>query len=937
MHPRPKNTPLHITFNGMKKNLSRTKNISRTKTPLLIRLMLSSALVLSVLGAISFYTSTSAQHLDTASMVNKIGGATAIRPVALRPAILAAETINTFASNCTTPKTVFLLGDTVCAQATGAPPPFLGLRQRRFQWVAPDGTVVKQTDITTDPQNDSYTIPTVGAQAQVGTWSVRTIKNNGSLATVTRFTVRDPSNLRVDLAVTKTGPLEVKSGANASYLITVTNRGPDDAQNVELTDVVPANMTFVSDTQTGGPAFNCTDPTVGSTGTISCTRATLMKDETASFTFVFLVTAGTPNGTSIDNTASATSSTAELFPDNNSSTAPVTVNGASSGGTNCVVSVPSDITVPHDAGQPTAIVNYPTPTATGDNCGSVSCSPASGAAFPIGTTSVVCSAESGDPDSFNVTVTDTVNPTISCPSNITTAEDTTGSGFATVTYPDPTASDDSGSVAVSCDHDSGSTFPVGTTTVMCTATDPANNTAHCSFTVTVSGTACVLTCPSNIVVDADAGQCGAIVNYPDPSANACGTVASSPASGSFFDIGTTTVHVTTSSGHSCSFTVTVREHTPPTVVTPDPVTAVADASCQAAIPDFVTGLNASDNCSDSDFLTITQNPVAGTVVGNGPHDVAITVTDASGNSTTVHASFTVTDAAPPVITLNGANPITVECHTSFTDPGATAHDTCAGNFPATASGSVNVNTPGSYTITYTASDPSGNAATPITRTVNVVDTISPVITLNGANPMTVECHTTFTDPGATATDSCAGSRPVTVTGSVNVNVRGTYTLTYTASDGNGHTATATRTVNVVDTTAPTLTLTGQMIELWPPNHKYVTINLTQLVASASDGCDGSVTINNVVISQVTSDELENSGGDGNTLNDIVIAANCKSVQLRAERDGGGNGRVYTITFRVRDAAGNTTTKTAKVIVPHNGGGSGAVDDGPHYTVNGTCP
>jgi len=71
----------------------------------------------------------------------------------------------------------------------------------------------------------------------------------------------------------------------------------------------------------------------------------------------------------------------------------------------------------------------------------------------------------------------------------------------------------------------------------------------------------------------------------------------------------------------------------------------------------------------------------------------------------------------------------------------------------------------------------------------------------------------------------------------------------------------------------------------------------------------------VVIANVTSDEIENGNGDGNTLNDIVIAANCKSVQLRSERDGGEDGRVYTITFRVTDAAGNVSTAIATVTVP----------------------
>ena len=69
----------------------------------------------------------------------------------------------------------------------------------------------------------------------------------------------------------------------------------------------------------------------------------------------------------------------------------------------------------------------------------------------------------------------------------------------------------------------------------------------------------------------------------------------------------------------------------------------------------------------------------------------------------------------------------------------------------TASGSVDVNTVGSYTITYTATDLDNNTAT-ATRTVNVIDTTAPVITVTGDNPATVELGSTYTDAGATATD-----------------------------------------------------------------------------------------------------------------------------------------------------------------------------------------
>ena len=88
---------------------------------------------------------------------------------------------------------------------------------------------------------------------------------------------------------------------------------------------------------------------------------------------------------------------------------------------------------------------------------------------------------------------------------------------------------------------------------------------------------------------------------------------------------------------------------------------------------------------------------------------------------------------------------------------------------------------------------------------------------------------------------------------------------------------------------------------------------------------------------MTSDEPENAAGDGNTTEDIVIAADCKSVKLRSERRGNGNGRVYTITFEVTDSSGNVGTATATVTVPRSQDGAAAVDDGPQHTVLGGCP
>jgi hypothetical protein len=90
-------------------------------------------------------------------------------------------------------------------------------------------------------------------------------------------------------------------------------------------------------------------------------------------------------------------------------------------------------------------------------------------------------------------------------------------------------------------------------------------------------------------------------------------------------------------------------------------------------------------------------------------------------------------------------------------------------------------------------------ASSITTGANIrFDKTAPVITVNGANPDTVFLNSqSYTDPGASATDSYDGAVSVNTSGSVNTNVVGSYTLTYSASDAAGNAASSTRTVNVV--------------------------------------------------------------------------------------------------------------------------------------------
>jgi hypothetical protein len=144
-----------------------------------------------------------------------------------------------------------------------------------------------------------------------------------------------------------------------------------------------------------------------------------------------------------------------------------------------------------------------------------------------------------------------------------------------------------------------------------------------------------------------------------------------------------------------------------------------------------------------------------------------------------------------------------------------------------------------------------------------------------------------------------------------------------------NTADASLTITVGDNTEPILTVISTPITLWPPNHKYETLTMDQLFVSVSDNC-ATLTIDDVYIESVSSDEPDNGDNDGNTTEDILIGSDCSSVQLRRERDEYGNGRVYTINLAVDDGNGNTGTASVLVYVPIVNNGS-SVDDGADHT------
>lgn len=137
---------------------------------------------------------------------------------------------------------------------------------------------------------------------------------------------------------------------------------------------------------------------------------------------------------------------------------------------------------------------------------------------------------------------------------------------------------------------------------------------------------------------------------------------------------------------------------------------------------------------------------------------------------------------------------------------------------------------------------------------------------------------------------------------------GLTTVTWTATDDSGNFSEDTQDVTIVDTTPPELSVAVSPDTLWSPNHKLVTVTATVV---AEDICDADPEIRLV---SVTSNEPDNGLGDGDTANDIVIVDDF-TIEVRAERSGLGDGRVYTFTYEAEDDSGNVTQEQATVTVP----------------------
>ena len=286
------------------------------------------------------------------------------------------------------------------------------------------------------------------------------------------------------------------------------------------------------------------------------------------------------------------------------------------------------------------------------------------------------------------------------------------------------------------------------------------------------------------------------------------------------------------------------------------------------------------------------------------------------------------DATPPVISCPadvqveqagpGGTPATDPVVAAFLAGASTSDDVDPA--PVITSDAPAIFPAGTTPVTFSAMDASGNHAE-CTATVSVIDATPPGITCpaNVQVEQTAPGGTPATHPvvaaflaGASASDE-VDPAPVITSDAPAIFPAGTTPVTFSVMDASGNHAECTATVSVFARTPRRIAVVLDKDVLWPPNHKFVMVCAEVTV----DNGDAESAISLV---SITSDESANARGDGNTgadIRDASFGTPDRCFELRAERAGNGDGRVYEIVYCASDGSGNAVYDTALVRVPHD--------------------
>lgn len=327
-----------------------------------------------------------------------------------------------------------------------------------------------------------------------------------------------------------------------------------------------------------------------------------------------------------------------------------------------MITCPNAQTAAPVIGSSTVAVSYPPPTAT-DNVAltTVSCSPSTGSAFPLGNNAVTCTATdtSGNTAScsFLVTILDKTPPVITCPGNYS-AFTSSNAPTGVINWGKATATDTFSSATVSCPLFGTTTFAVGTTIVTCTSTDAAGNTASCSFGITVvDNQPPDITCPASFQDPLGPGQSNKTESWSIQTSDNVGVASQicNPSSGSVLQYGSHIINCMAQdvSGNvaSCSFTLSIINTQPPIIVCP--ATYIGQTSLNANTGVVVwkapSTLDHTANSNVGINFVSCSVPLTQNVFPLGKTPITCTAYDLSLNSASCSFDVTIQDKQPPAI------------------------------------------------------------------------------------------------------------------------------------------------------------------------------------------------------------------------------------------------------------------------------------------------
>jgi len=449
------------------------------------------------------------------------------------------------------------------------------------------------------------------------------------------------SDIGISIAAAGTA-YSIGTATTVPYTVTIQNLGAGTASDVSVTDILPANLDWVSVDWVSGLAADSVTGT-GSTRTLHFSSFPVAG--TSVYTFNTTISCSSADSAVLGNTVTLTVGSGDCIAANDTANTFITAYNTPP----VFATFPADVNVSTGAGATicgAAVSNFGSYT-TSDNCPGETVSITgipSGNIFPVGTTTLTYTVT--DTHGATEVRTQLVTVTDNTPPLANTATLATVTGECSVTIASaPTANDNCAGTVTGTTADPLTYSTQGTHTITWTYSDGNGNTSTQTQTLIVDDVTAPV--PDVATLPAISGQCSAtIAAAPTATDNCAGTMTGTTTSPlTYSSQGTYSVLWTYDDGNGNTSTqtqtVVVRDITPPIVTCPPGTTVEANANNQAVVPNYIPGASAIDNCTLGGNIRFSQSPAAGSLIGVGNNPITISAMDEAENTSSCIVYFNV--------------------------------------------------------------------------------------------------------------------------------------------------------------------------------------------------------------------------------------------------------------------------------------------------------